>query len=216
MEATMSQMEQTKPTPASPFTDPPGEPWPLVDHWLDEAERDASVPYATAACLATIGPGGWPEARIVLASRHPPDAFVVLTDQRSPKARQLDTDPRSALTFYWPSLERQLRMRCRAEPADEAVAEALFEGRPRQSRGTAWACRQSRPLPEPSDLDERMAQIDQRFAGREAIPRPNFWQAFRLVPITVELWQAAARRLHHRLFYQREEDGGWNHHRLEP
>lgn len=212
----MSEAKTTRMDRPVPFSSPPEAPWPLVDLWLEEAEADSRIPYATAACLATVDSAGWPDARIVLASRRQQDAFLVLTDHDSPKARQLVEVPKAVLVFYWPPLERQIRLRCRAEPADDGEADALFEQRPRQSRGTAWASRQSSTLAGIEELGRRLAEIDERFAAVDPIPRPEHWRAIRLVPIAVELWQAAARRLHHRLLYRHEDRGGWSHRRLEP
>ncbi|MCB1056681.1 MAG: pyridoxamine 5'-phosphate oxidase, partial [Acidobacteria bacterium] len=101
------------------------------------------------------------------------------------------------------------------EAADEAAAEACFEERPRGSRITAWISRQGRSLLRRSDLDAAWAKGEARFDGVDPIPRPAAWRAYRLVPESVELWQAAANRLHDRLLFHRVAEG-WRVERLWP
>lgn len=200
-----------------PFANPPIDPWPVVDGWLTEAHAHPDIPYADAACLSTVADDGGADGRIVLAER-PPDqqAFVLLTDTKSPKALQLRAQPAASLTFYWPALERQLRVRGLVQPGDETLANRLFEQRPRPSRTTAWVSRQSQPFAIDDPLDQRVTDADRRFADIEPIPRPDRWQAFIFEAQTFELWQAGARRLHRRLRYQRQADGRWHSERLEP
>ena len=195
---------------------PPGDPYELFAAWYGEAHANEAIRYPAAACLSTVEPTGFPDGRTVLLMHFDSKGFVFFTDDRSEKARQLALAPRAALTFYWESLERQVRIQGVVEETSDEVSDFCFEERPRRSRITAWASRQSQPLEDPADLDRRMAQWDTHFAEVENVPRPPHWQGFRVVPRALEFWQAGARRLHHRRIYQRSEAGRWTCRRLEP
>lgn len=188
---------------------PPSDPYPLFRAWYDDAERSAEIKYAHAVCLATVDPEGLPDARTVLLEHLDDGGFVFFTDERSPKARDLACTPEAALVFYWGPLDRQVRVRGPVEEAADEIADACFEKRPHPSRAVAWASLQSRTLASRRELEERLEQVAEKFAGVEALPRPPHWRAYRLRPRTVELWQARARRLHERLLYTRTPDGGW-------
>ena len=196
----------------------PAEPFPLLDDWWREAERHAAIRYAHAAVLATVESRDdrvAPDARVVLVHERGPDGFVISTDDRSPKAEQMRTIPEVALVIHWEPLERQVRVRGHVEPADPATAERCFAERPRESRITAWASRQGPGLADRASLDAAWTSAAERFEGVETVPRPESWRAYRIVPRSIELWRAGARRLHDRLAWTREGDG-WRFERHWP
>lgn len=186
--------------------DLPSAPWELFRGWYDEAEACPEIRYAHAMCLATVDADGLPDARTVLLKHLDDDGPVFFTDATSPKARQLEQLPEAALVFYWEPLERQVRWRGSVDTASDAIADACFERRPRASRITTWASRQSERLASRRELDERYEEMEARFDDDPRVPRPAHWQAYRLRPRTVEFWQARARRLHDRLLYTRIGD----------
>jgi pyridoxamine 5'-phosphate oxidase len=201
----------------------PPAPYALFETWHRAAEEHEHIRYAGAMCLSTVAADGGPDGRIVLL--HAADAgcgFAFFTDVRSTKGRALADDPRVALTFYWGPLERQVRVQGRAALSSEAEADRFFEKRPRRSRLTAWASEQSRPLSEDvtaaAALEEQMAALRERFAGRASIPRPPHWKAYRVRPRRVAFWEAKAQRLHTRVEYARDADAasGWTKRRLAP
>lgn len=204
----------TKPEVPPTLTDPPADPSPLFDAWYTDARGCDQIKYAHAVCLSTLGLDGLPDGRTVLLKIHDPAGFVFFTDAESVKARSLARVPEAALTFYWGPLDRQIRIRGSVELASDEVSDQCFSHRPRGSRITAWASRQSRPL-EGEELEHRVASYTERFADHEEVPRPPHWQAYRLVPRAIEFWQARANRLHDRLLYERDGDG-WVTRRLEP
>ena len=144
-----------------------------------------------------------------------PSGFVFFTDVGSVKGRSLARFPEAALTFYWGPLDRQVRVRGGVEQASDEVSDACFSHRPRGSRITAWASRQSRQLDAP-ELERRIETFTERFAGRAQVPRPPSWRAYRLAPRAIEFWQARANRRHDRLLYERAAGGSWTTLRLEP
>ncbi|MEM7585935.1 MAG: pyridoxal 5'-phosphate synthase, partial [Acidobacteriota bacterium] len=135
----------------------------MFDAWYQEAEDCDLIKYAAAACLSTVDLEGMPDGRIVLLELHDARGFVFFTDERSVKGQELARLPAAALTFYWGPLDRQIRIRGRVELASNEIADACFEQRPRASRLTAWASRQSETLPQPAELDTSYASFADDF-----------------------------------------------------
>jgi len=197
------------------LTTHPADPHVLFRAWYEDAERCDAIRYAHAMCLSTVDAEGLPDARTVLLKHFDDAGFVFFTDARSPKARQLEGRPAAALTFYWGPLERQVRLRGEVAPAGDERSDACFAHRPRESRITAWASRQSEPLARRGELEERVESHTKEFENEDAVPRPPHWRAYRLTARIVEFWQARAGRLHDRLLYVRD-GGGWRISWLEP
>jgi pyridoxamine 5'-phosphate oxidase len=189
-----------------------GDPIELFAEWFERAV--AEVPLAHAVTLATVGPEGAPDARMVLLKGFGPDGFRFHTNYDSAKGRQLDAEPRAALVVYWRELDRQVRIRGTVERLGAAESDDYFATRPRDSQLGAWASPQSAPLAGRGELDARVREAERRFAGG-AIPRPDFWGGYLLRPEEVEFWQGQVGRLHDRFLYAREAEG-WRIERLGP
>jgi pyridoxamine 5'-phosphate oxidase len=183
---------------------------------LAEAEGvDRSIlPEPTAMMLATVGEDGQPSLRVVLLKAVDERGFVFYTNYESRKGRELLAHPQTALCFHWQTLERQVRIEGEAEPVASEEADAYFATRARLSQIGAWASKQSRPLSSDAELDERVREMEARFADSK-VPRPPHWSGFRVVPRRIEFWRNRAFRLHERLVYEREE-GNWRVTRLYP
>lgn len=175
----------------------------------------AEVPLAEAMTLATVDAEGAPDARMVLLKGHGTDGFRFFTNFESAKAAEIAADPRGALILYWREHDRQVRARGPIERLSPADSDAYFASRTRESRLGAWASPQSRPLADRAELDRRLDETRERFAGIEDVPRPDFWGGYVLRPATVEFWQGQQARLHDRFLYAREGDG-WTIRRLAP
>jgi len=180
--------------------------------WFEEAE--AVVPLAEAMALATVDSDGAPDARMVLLKGFGADGFRFHTNYGSTKGGQLDSSGRAALILYWRELDRQVRVRGTVRRLFKADSDAYFATRPRDSQLAAWASPQSQPIADRDQLEQRLAEVEERFAGGE-VPRPDFWGGFILEPETIEFWQGGAGRLHDRFRYARE-GGGWKLERLGP
>lgn len=191
----------------------PADPLALFERWY-AAARENPGHDPTAMTLSTVDAAGRPAGRIVLLKRHGPDGFVFYTNFRSRKGRELAARPLAALTFWWPWLNRQVRIEGPVREVDAAEADAYFAARPRASQIGAWASRQSEPLQSREELERAVAEYTQRFAGRE-VPRPPHWGGYRLQPDRMEFWHDRQGRLHDRIIYTR--DGrNWAVQRLNP
>ena len=172
-------------------------PLHALRRWLDAAIA-AELPEPTAVTLATVDADGQPDARVVLLRGLDDRGAVWFTNRRSVKGRQLAQLPTAALVAFWPGLERQVRLRGPAAPLSDAESDAYFASRPRGSQLAAWASAQSEPVADRDTLDEQVAAVEARFAGRE-VPRPPHWGGYLLTPQVVEFWQGRASRLHDRI-----------------
>lgn len=194
------------------------DPLRFFQHWLDEALH-AQLEEPTAMILATVDETGQPSARVVLLKdlqTQAPGGFTFYTNYRSRKGQALAAEPRAALTFFWPALERQVRIEGVVEETAAAQSDAYFQSRPRSSQVGAWASPQSEPIAERAVLEVREAAIAARFEGQEPLPRPPHWGGYTLRPHRIEFWQGRPSRLHDRLVYERQADGSWTRVRLAP
>lgn len=186
-----------------------------IGRWIEEAVA-LDLPEATAAILATADREGRPSGRVVLLKGYGPGGFDFFTNYESRKARELEENPRGCLVFYWPALERQVRIAGAVERLPADLSDAYFASRPRGSRLGAWASPQSRPLADRAELEARLAEIEERFTEK-TVPRPPHWGGYRLRPEEIELWQGRASRLHDRFRFRRATpEGPWERVRLAP
>ena len=185
--------------------------------WFGDAVN-AAVPEPTAMTLATVGAEGHPSARIVLLKGADERGFTFFTNYESRKGRELATRPRAALLFFWPELERQIRIEGTVGKVDAAESSAYFAGRPRGSQLGAWASPQSAPIAGRSALEARFAELAARYRDESTpVPRPPNWGGFRLTPDSIEFWQGRASRLHDRIRYRRTQaPPAWIIDRLAP
>ena len=189
------------------------DPIALFQTWFQEAV-DAGLKEPSAMTVATVDPSGHPDARMVLLKGMDERGFVFFTNMESPKAKALRNDPRAALCFYWAKIDKQVRIRGRAEVVSDEEADAYFATRARLSQISAWASKQSQPMQGYFELETEVARTALRF-GVGKISRPPFWSGFRVVPERIEFWTQKDFRRHHRVLYTLTNDG-WQMQWLYP
>ena len=203
------------------------DPFRQFEGWLDQAiAAEALEP--TAMTLATVDAARRPSARVVLLKGLDVDGapaaasgrgFVWYTNYESHKGHDLAVHADAALCFFWPELERQVRVEGRVERALPDESDRYFASRPVASRVGAWASPQSETIASRDVIEAREREILERYSivdGQEAdIPRPPHWGGYRLVPTLVEFWQGRPSRLHDRIVY-RGADPDWRRARLAP
>jgi pyridoxamine 5'-phosphate oxidase len=189
------------------------DPLAQFSRWLDEAMA-ARVTEPTAMHLATVDAAGRPSARIVLLKGIEQRRFVFYTNYESRKGRQLAANPFAALTFFWPELERQVRIEGRVEPMPAAISDAYFASRPYQSRIGAWASQQSEVLDSTRSLLARVARFAAQYVT--GVPRPPHWGGYGLAADRIEFWQGRPSRMHDRVLYVQDAQGQWKKQRLYP
>jgi len=184
--------------------------------WFDEAAA-AGEPDRTAMTVATAALDARPSARTVLLKTFDARGFVFYTHLDGRKGRELQANPHAALLFYWPRVRLgvQVRIEGTVEIVGDAEADAYFAVRPRVSQLGAWASKQSETLDSRETFDQRMAQVEREFEGRD-VPRPPRWTGLRVKPEKIEFWYGAEYRLHERWLYERDRAGDWAKRMLYP
>ena len=190
------------------------DPLRQFEKWFGEA-LSSEVMEPNAMNLATVNEQGKPSARMVLLKGLENNRFHFYTNYQSKKGKELDKNPACALTFFWPELERQVRIEGIASRVDPHLSDTYFQSRPRESQEGAWASPQSIMIESRKILEQRLGEIQKKFEGQSVLPRPRQWGGFQVEPFEVEFWQGGAGRLHDRIAYVKV-DGLWRIYRLAP
>lgn len=190
------------------------DPFVQFRRWFDEAKAVIQV-LPEGMMLATATPDGEVSIRTVLMKDFDEHGFVFYTNYNSHKAAQLHDNPRAALGFWWPPLERQVRIEGVVVRTTEEESDAYWATRPRGSQIGAWASEQSKVIAGRGDLDARYAELAATHRD-QPIPRPPHWGGYRVIPILFEFWQGRPDRLHDRFTYRLREARDWVIERLSP
>ena len=182
--------------------------------WFEEATA-AGEKEPNAMTLATCSAEGHPSARVVLLKGLDNRGFVFYTNYESRKGQQLEEQPYAALVFCWLSLERQVRIEGRVVKLSTKESDSYYQKRPKESQLGAWASPQSRVIDSREVLESNLVRLQEEYANKEQIPRPNNWGGYRVEPTMIEFWQGRTSRLHDRIRYTRL-NGKWLKDRLAP
>ncbi|HYW34835.1 MAG TPA: pyridoxamine 5'-phosphate oxidase [Balneolaceae bacterium] len=182
--------------------------------WFRQALA-ADLTDANAMTLATATKQGVPSARIVLLKGFDESGFKFYTNYNSRKGRELEQNPSASLCFYWPELDRQVRIEGKARKLSTEKSASYFQQRPRLSQASAWASFQSSEIESRETLEKKFKEIKKRFKDQE-IPLPDFWGGYLLQPSRIEFWQGRPNRLHDRIVYSKINNTDWEIKRLAP
>ncbi|WP_145187736.1 pyridoxamine 5'-phosphate oxidase [Pseudomonas sp. URMO17WK12:I11] len=196
-------------------TQAPDEPFALFQQWFGDAVKTEQPPVeANALTLATVDADGRPHCRVLLLKGLDARGFTFFTNYDSAKSQQLEANPFAAMTFFWPALERQVRIEGRVEKVSARESDEYYQVRPLGSRLGAWASPQSQVIASREELEGMVKATEARFSDTQ--PHcPEHWGGYRLLPERIEFWQGRPSRLHDRLNY-RLVDGQWQRERLAP
>lgn len=200
-EYTLASLNEVLPDPVQQF-----------DAWLHEA-IDAKIPEPNGTTVSTVSTAGKPSSRVVLLRGFNAEGFVFFTNYLSRKGQEMAERPVACMSFWWPALERQVRIEGTIVKVSPEESDAYFASRPRDSQLSAASSPQSEVIPDKEVLFDRIEELEKQYPAE--LPRPEHWGGYRLVPDYFEFWQGGPARLHDRFAYVLQ-DGKWTTERLAP
>lgn len=189
----------------------PADPLMLMQQWIAEAVN-RNHPEPLAFVLATVGTSGIPSSRVVLLKQLTDKGLIFFSNYKSRKGEEIELNRQVAALFFWPLLERQLRVEGEIEKTPDSVSDSYFNERPEESRLAAIISPQSQPIPSRQWLEQAFKEARKNL---QEIRRPAHWGGYLIVPHRIEFWQGRPNRLHDRIVYQLRNDR-WERFRLAP
>ncbi len=193
----------------------PKHPITLFTNWFEEVLQETSIKEANAMTVSTIGLDGFPKGRVVLLKYYSKKGFIFFTNYNSEKGKSLLKNPKTSLSFFWPSLERQVIIKGCATKTSKELSDKYFNLRPRASRIGALSSNQSHIISSRTILEKKAIALQKQFKGKD-IPRPSFWGGYNIKPYEIEFWQGRESRLHDRIRYKLQDELNWSIERLSP
>ena len=187
-------------------------PYKQFQQWFDQAMH-SEVLEPTAMTLSTVNENGRPSSRIVLLKGVDKTGFTFFTNYSSRKGHELSQNPHAALLFFWPELERQVRIEGTTNKISAQESDDYYNSRPLGSRIGAWASPQSQAISH-EELAHKVAELSQKLGDHPQ--RPDFWGGFELQPVYFEFWQGRPSRLHDRITYKLDNQANWSITRIAP
>lgn len=183
--------------------------------WFYETEEFGGVDEVNAMTVSTIGLDGFPKARVVLLKKYDELGFTFVTNYDSEKGKALLANPNVCISFFWPSIERQVIIKGVAEKQTEAYSEGYFHSRPKGSQLGTIVSPQSEVIPNREYLSDQLTALEKLFE-KDEVRKPGNWGGVLVKPVSIEFWQGRPNRLHDRLRYTLMTDGDWKIERLAP
>ena len=182
--------------------------------WFKEIEAQGGVKEPNTMSLATLGKDGFAKSRIVLLKEYDQEGFVFYTNYESEKGESLGLHPQVGLSFFWPSMERQIIIKGNASKVSEERSDRYFNARPKDSQLGALVSNQSKVISDRQVLEDKMTKLKAKYADSD-ITRPSHWGGYIVQPISIEFWQGRPSRLHDRIRYSLDGQA-WIKERLAP
>lgn len=191
------------------------DPFMQFSEWMDQAyQQDIKDP--TAMSLATAGNDGQPHNRIVLLKGFSANGFIFYTHYDSDKGHEIAENNKAALLFFWPEMDRQIRIEGHLNKIPVDASDTYFQSRPRDSQLAAYVSKQSQPVPGRKTLEQNMLLASDELSGLP-VPRPENWGGYSLTPALFEFWQGRPNRLHDRFrYFNSDNNQSWQITRLSP
>lgn len=191
----------------------PDKPLSILNDWIKEA-IDNNLIEANAMCISTVSQDGSPRSRMVLLKHITDSEIGFFTNLESEKANDIKNNQNVAVTFFWPSLEKQVRILGKATEISREQTLEYHNSRPRLSQIAAYTSTQSKELDSITKLDEEFRKTEEKFANQK-IPLPDHWGGYKILVHSIEYWSGRPSRLHERLSLKLQ-DNKWTERRLYP
>lgn len=193
----------------------PDNPFALFKKWFLETEDLGGIDEVNTMTVSTIGEDGFPKSRVVLLKQITETGFIFFTNYHSEKGRAIAANPNVCLSFFWPSMERQVIIKGKAFKTASEISDAYFNSRPEGSRLGAIISNQSEVIESRTALDEKLEQLKVQLSS-DKITRPDYWGGYIVEPVEIEFWQGRQNRLHDRIRYKMTSADSWKTDRLSP
>ena len=187
------------------------EPITLFQQWLSQAITYSND--ANAFVLSTVNSNGVPSSRVLLLRDATEKGFSFFTNYSSRKSQEIEVNPNVCMNFFWPEMERQVRINGSISRLSEQESDDYFNSRPYESRIGAWCSPQSQVIGSREVLEIKIQELKKKYPNE--VPRPENWGGYTIVPNEIEFWQGRASRLHDRFLYNKEGEN-WTINRLAP
>ena len=187
------------------------EPIILFQQWLSQAITYSND--ANAFVLSTVNSNGVPSSRVLLLRDATEKGFSFFTNYSSRKSQEIEVNPNVCMNFFWPEMERQVRINGSISRLSEQKSDDYFNSRPYESRIGAWCSPQSQVIESREVLENKIQELKKKYPNE--VPRPENWGGYTIVPNEIEFWQGRASRLHDRFLYNKEGEN-WTINRLAP
>ena len=187
------------------------EPITLFQQWISQAIAYSND--ANAFVLSTVNSNGVPSSRVLLLRDATKKGFSFFTNYSSRKSQEIEVNPNVCMNFFWPEMERQVRINGSIFRLSEQESDDYFNSRPYESRIGAWCSPQSQVIESREVLENKIQELKKKYPNE--VPRPENWGGYTIVPNEIEFWQGRASRLHDRFLYNKEGEN-WTINRLAP
>lgn len=190
----------------------PKDPFDLFNNWFEDLEKYGNERENNAMSLSTVNEKNVPTTRVVLLKQFSKKGFIFYTNYSSRKGNHIKNNPNVCVSFYWPSMERQVIINGKVSEISKIESDKYFNSRPRSSQLGAIISNQSEIIPSRKYLEDKLSKID---SNNNDLIRPSNWGGYIIKPELFEFWQGRDSRLHDRIIFSKSKTK-WTNKRLSP